>query len=122
MQVAVVITETGTGVLLARVPRYRFVGTAALAVMIVGLVLLAQVGPHSSPWEVTRDIILIGAGLGVTFPLTLVVVQAGLPPQPAGGATSQTTFWRRLRRPVRTGVPGAVLSHYLPAPHPPPPS
>src|SRR5258708_20552537 len=94
MQVAVVITETGTGVLLARVPRYRFVGTAALAVMIVGLVLLAQVGPHSSPWEVTRDIILIGAGLGVTFPLTPVVGQAGLPHPPGGAAAGPVPLLR----------------------------
>src|SRR6266852_3739935 len=60
MQLAVVVTATATGVLLARVPRYRFVGTAALAAMILGLVLLAQIGPHSSPWEVTRDIVIIG--------------------------------------------------------------
>jgi EmrB/QacA subfamily drug resistance transporter len=115
MQVAVVITATATGVLLARVPRYRFVGTAALAVMIVGLVLLAQVGPHSSPWEVTRDIILIGAGLGVTFPLTLVVVQAGLPHQLVGVATSQITFWRSLGGTIGTAVLGAILTNHLPA-------
>src|ERR1700720_421589 len=113
MQVAVVITATATGVLLARVPRYRFVGTAALAVMIVGLVLLAQVGPHSSPWEVTRDIVLIGAGLGVTFPLTLVVVQAGLPHHLVGVATSQITFWRSLGGTIGTAVLGAILTNHL---------
>src|SRR3981081_2561208 len=116
MQVAVVITATATGVLLARVPRYRFVGTAALGMMIVGLVLLAQVGPHSSPGEVTRDIILIGAGLGVTFPLTLVVVQAGLPHQLVGVATSQITFWRSLGGTISTAVLGAFLINRLPNP------
>src|SRR5260370_21722552 len=109
MQVALVITAAGTGVLLARVPRYRFVGTAALAVMIVGLVLLAQVGPHSSPWEGTRDIILIGAGLGVTFPLTLVVVPARLPHPLGGVATSPVTFWRGLWRTIGTTVLGAIV-------------
>ena len=49
MQLAVVATATATGVLLARVPRYRFVGTAALGMMILGLVLLAQVGPTFEP-------------------------------------------------------------------------
>ncbi len=114
MQLAVVVTATATGVFLARVPRYRFVGTAALGVMIAGLVLLAQVGPHSSPWEVTRDIILIGAGLGVTFPLTLVVVQAGLPHQLVGVATSQITFWRSLGGTIGTAVLGAILTNHLP--------
>jgi len=113
MQLAVVVTATATGVLLARVPRYRFVGTAALGAMILGLVLLAQVGPHSSPWEVTRDIIIIGAGLGVTFPLTLVVVQAGLPHQLVGVATSQITFWRSLGGTIGTAVLGAILTNNL---------
>ncbi len=113
MQLAVVVTATATGVLLARVPRYRFVGTVALGAMILGLVLLAQVGPHSSPWEVTRDIIMIGAGLGVTFPLTLVVVQAGLPHQLVGVATSQITFWRSLGGTIGTAVLGAILTNHL---------
>src|SRR5258706_58295 len=56
MQLAVVATATATGLFLARVPRYRFVGTAALAVVIVGLGFLAQVGPHSRPWEVARHL------------------------------------------------------------------
>jgi MFS family permease len=115
MQLAVVVTATATGVLLARVPRYRFVGTAALAAMIIGLVLLAQVGPHSSPLEVTWDIVIIGAGLGVTFPLTLVVVQAGLPHQLVGVATSQITFWRSLGGTIGTAVLGAILTNNLPS-------
>jgi EmrB/QacA subfamily drug resistance transporter len=115
MQIAVVITATATGILLSRVPRYRFVGTAALAALILGLVLLAQIGPKSSPWEVTWIIVIIGAGLGVTFPLTLVVVQAGLPHQLVGVATSQITFWRSLGGTIGTAVLGAILTNNLPS-------
>ena len=114
MMLAVVVTATATGALISRIPNYRFVGTAALAAMIIGLVLLAQVGPSSSPWEVTRDIIIIGAGLGVTFPLSLVVVQAGLPHQLVGVATSQITFWRSLGGTIGTAVLGAILTNHLP--------
>lgn len=116
MMLAVVVTATATGALIARIPGYKLVGAAALGVMIVGLVLLAQAGVRSSPWEVTRDIILIGAGLGVTFPLTLVVVQAGLPHQLVGVATSQITFWRSLGGTISTAVLGAFLINRLPSP------
>jgi hypothetical protein len=116
MMLAVVVTATATGALIARIPGYRFVGTAALGVMILGLYLLAQAGPNATPWEVTRDIILIGAGLGVTFPLTLVVVQAGLPHQLVGVATSQITFWRSLGGTISTAVLGAFLINRLPNP------
>jgi EmrB/QacA subfamily drug resistance transporter len=114
MQLAVVVTATATGVLMARVRRYRFIGTAALVVMVLGLLLLAQVSPHSSPWQVTFDIILIGAGLGVTFPLTIAVVQAGLPHHLVGVGTSQVNFWRSLGGTMAVAILGSILTNRLP--------
>ncbi|HEX6547713.1 MAG TPA: MDR family MFS transporter [Candidatus Dormibacteraeota bacterium] len=116
MMLAVVVTSTTTGALLARIPRYRFVGTAAIAVMALGLVLLGRVGVGTPRWEVTRDIIIVGAGLGVTFPLTIAVVQAGLPHQLIGVATSQVNFWRSLGGAIGTAILGSVLANRLPMP------
>ena len=113
MMLAVVATSTSAGAVLARVRGYRFVGTAALGAMILGLLLLAAVGLHSSRLEVTRDIIVIGAGLGVTFPLTIAVVQAGLPRHLVGVATSQVNFWRSLGGVMGTAVLGSILVNRL---------
>jgi len=115
MMLAVVVTATPTGALMARIPRYRFLGTVAIGVMILGLVLLAQVGVGASRWEVTRDIVIIGAGLGVTFPLTIAAVQAGLPRHLIGVGTSQINFWRSLGGAVFTAILGSVLANRLPA-------
>jgi hypothetical protein len=52
------------------------------------MVLLAQVGIHTSPWEVVRDIVIVGAGLGMTFPVTFAAVQSALPREVIGVATS----------------------------------
>jgi hypothetical protein len=116
MMLAVVVTATATGALIGRIPAYRFLATLALGVMIVGLGLLTRIGPSSSPFEVTLDIIVIGAGLGVTFPLTLVVIQAGLPHQLVGVGTSQLTFWRSLGGTLGTAVLGSILTNRLPVP------
>src|SRR3989442_15304015 len=117
MMLAVVVTATVTGAVIARIPAYRFLSAGALAVMIVGLVLLARVGGGASPFEVTRDIIIVGAGLGVTFPLTLVVIQAGLPHQLIGVGTSQLTFWRSLGGTIGTAILGSVLTNRMPVPY-----
>jgi hypothetical protein len=114
MMLAVVVTATPGGALMARIPRYRFVGTVAIRVMILGLALLAQVGVGASRWEVTRDLIIIGAGLGVTFPLTLAAVQAGLPRHLIGVGTSQINFWRNLGGAVFTAILGSILANRLP--------
>ena len=117
MMLAVVVTATATGALIGRIPAYRFLATIALGVMILGLALLTRIGPSSSPFEVTLDIIVIGAGLGVTFPLTLVVIQAGLPHQLIGVGTSQLTFWRSLGGTIGTAILGSVLTNRMPVPY-----
>jgi EmrB/QacA subfamily drug resistance transporter len=117
MMLAVVVTATATGALISRIPAYRFLAAGALGAMILGLVLLARVGPGANPLEVTRDIIIVGAGLGVTFPLTLVVIQAGLPHQFIGVGTSQLTFWRSLGGTLGTAILGSILTNRLPIPY-----
>jgi len=116
MMLAVVVTSTATGALIARFSGYRWLGAASLAVMVLGLVLLARVAVGSSALEVTRDIVIIGAGLGVTFPLTFVVIQAGLPHRLIGVGTSQLTFWRSLGGTMGTAILGSILVNRLPVP------
>ena len=116
MMLAVVVTSTATGALIAKLSGYRWLGVAALAVMVIGLVLLARVAVGSNPLEVTRDIVIVGAGLGVTFPLTFVVTQAGLPHRLIGVGTSQLTFWRGLGGTIGTAILGSILSNRLPVP------
>src|SRR5437660_4793262 len=116
MMLAVVVTSTATGALIARMSGYRWLGTASLAVMVLGLVLLARVAVRSSALEVTRDMLVIGAGLGVTLPLTFVVLQPGLPHRLLGVGTSQLTFWRSLGGTIGTAVLGSILVNRLPVP------
>jgi phage gp29-like protein len=51
----------------------------------------------------------------MTFPLTISVVQAALPRQVVGVATSQIQFWRNLGGTVGTAVLGSILARELPA-------
>src|SRR2546429_336247 len=96
MMLAVVVTSTATGALVSKISGYKWLGAGALAVMVAGLALLTRVVVGSSPFEVTRDIIVIGAGLGVTFPLTFVVIQAGLPAPVVCGRGRPRALWRSL--------------------------
>jgi len=116
MMLAVVVTSTATGALVSKISGYKWLGAGALAVMVAGLALLTRVVVGSSPLEVTRDIIVIGAGLGVTFPLTFIVIQAGLPHRLIGVGTSQLTFWRSLGGTIGTAILGSILVNRLPVP------
>jgi EmrB/QacA subfamily drug resistance transporter len=114
MMLGLIVASTLVGQLMVRVRLYRFLGTAGVAVMLVGMWLLSQVTVSSSRFEVVRDIVIVGAGLGSTFPLYLTAVQSALPRNFLGVASSQVQFWRQIGGTLGTAVLGSVLSQRLP--------
>jgi EmrB/QacA subfamily drug resistance transporter len=114
MMLGLIVASTLVGQLMVRIRLYRFLGTAGVAVMLVGMWLLSQVTVSTSRLEVVRDIVIVGAGLGSTFPLYLTAVQSALPRNFLGVASSQVQFWRQIGGTIGTAVLGSVLSQRLP--------
>jgi len=114
MMVGLILASVITGQLMTRIKYYRFIGTAGISLMIVGMYLLTTVTVGSQQWEVTRDLVVVGLGLGATFPLYLTVLQSALPRQYLGVASSQIQFWRNVGGTVSTAVMGSVLARLLP--------
>ena len=106
--------STLTGFVMRRIKYYRFLGTLGVAVMIFGMYLLSQITPGTPEWHVVADLIVVGLGLGTTFPLYLTAVQVALPRQFMGVASSQIQFWRNLGGTVGSAILGAVLANRLP--------
>jgi len=114
MFIGLIAFSTLAGQLMTRVKRYRFIGTAGVGIMIAGMVLLSRVGVSTPTWQVAANIVIIGAGLGLTFPLTLVAVQSALPREFLGVASSQVQFWRNLGGTIGSAVLGSILANRLP--------
>jgi MFS family permease len=114
MMVGLVGASLISGQIITRIERYRLVGTVGIAVMMTGLWLLSQVTPSSAEIEVVRDLVLVGAGLGTTFPLYINASQGAVPRQYLGVVSSQIQFWRNIGGTIGVAILGAVLSHDLP--------
>jgi len=114
MMFGLIGASTLTGFLMRRIKYYRFLGTLGVAVMIFGMWLLSQVTPSTAEWRVVADLIIVGLGIGTTFPLYLTAVQTALPRQYLGVASSQIQFWRNLGGTVGSAILGAVLANRLP--------
>ena len=106
--------STLTGFVMRRVKYYRFLGTLGVAIVIFGMWLLSGITPSVPEWHVVVDLVVVGTGIGVTFPLYLTAVQTALPRQYLGVASSQIQFWRNLGGTVGSAVLGAVLTNRLP--------
>ena len=114
MMFGLLAASTVTGFVMRRVRYYRFLGTFGVAIVIFGMWLLSQITPSVPEWHVVADLIVVGLGIGVTFPLYLTAVQTALPRQYLGVASSQIQFWRNLGGTVGSAILGAVLSNRLP--------
>jgi len=113
MMLGLVFASVLSGQLIVRIPRYRFVGTAGIALMLLGMWLLSQITAASSRLEVVRDIVIVGAGVGTTFPLYINAVQSALPRKLLGVGTSQIQFWRNMGGTIGTAVLGSLLVQRL---------
>ena len=115
MMLGMVVASLVTGQIITRIDRYRLVGTVGILVMMSGLWLLSQVTVGTTEIEVVRDLVLVGAGLGVTFPLYINATQGAVSREYLGVVSSQIQFWRNIGGTIGVSLLGAVLSHQLPA-------
>jgi len=114
MMVGLIGASILTGQLMTRLRYYRFIGTAGISLVIVGLWLLSSVTVTTESVEVVRDLVIVGLGVGATFPLYINAVQSALPRNVTGVVTSQLQFWRNVGATIGTAILGSVLAHQLP--------
>jgi hypothetical protein len=76
--------------------------------------MLSLISPSTPEWRVVAALIVVGLGIGTTFPLYLTAVQVALPRKHIGVASSQIQFWRNLGGTVGSSILGAVLANRLP--------
>jgi EmrB/QacA subfamily drug resistance transporter len=114
MMLGLIVASILSGQLIPRIKRYHYLGTIGVALMMIGIYLLAQTTASTSQMSITIDIVLVGLGLGVTMPLYINAVQSALPQRYLGVGTSQIQFWRNVGGTVSSAVLGSILAQRLP--------
>ena len=102
-----------SGQLMVRIRQYKWLGTFGAAVMAVGVYMLSLVTIHSNQFEVTSALVIVGAGLGLTFPLYLNAVQSAVDKRFLGVVSSNLQFFRNMGGTIATAVLGSVLANRL---------
>ncbi|HEY7198814.1 MAG TPA: MDR family MFS transporter [Candidatus Dormibacteraeota bacterium] len=103
-----------TGQLMVRIKQYRYLGTLGLLIAAFGFYLLSAITVRSSQLEVTEALVLVGIGLGVTFPLYITTLQSAVEPRFLGVVSSNTQFWRNVGGTIATAIFGSILASRLP--------
>lgn len=89
---------------------YRAMTVAGFCVLTLGFVLLSNYQRATPRVWLYADLVLIGAGLGMTMLTLLIAVQQAVPRAQLGTATSLNQFSRSIGGAVGVAIMGAVLT------------
>ena len=114
MMVGLIAGSVLTGQIMLRIKRYRYLGTLGTGLVAIGTFLMSTITPETQSVEIVRDLVIVGFGVGITFPLYLNAVQSAVEPRYIGVVTSQIQFFRNVGATIGTAILGAFLSQRLP--------
>src|SRR5215470_2123178 len=89
-----------------------------MIVMTIGLYLLSQMGSDADYLTVTRNMIILGLGMGPTMPVFTLASQNAVKVSQLGVVTSLTQFARSMGSTIGVALFGAILTNqFTPAFH-----
>jgi EmrB/QacA subfamily drug resistance transporter len=113
LMLGIITTSMVAGQLVSRTGHYRPVLLAGPPLLATGFFLLAGLGVHSSQLDVTRDVVIVGLGVGLMMQTLTVAVQNSVSRRVIGVATASTQFFRTVGATVGVTVMGAIVTMRL---------
>jgi EmrB/QacA subfamily drug resistance transporter len=110
MMISMSLTSAAVGQLLARWGRYRIIAVVGLAVMSCGMFLMSRMDVTSTNAIATRNMIVVGLGLGATMPIFVLVVQNALPYRMLGVSTAAIQFFRSVGGTMGVAIMGSMVN------------
>ncbi len=100
----------GTGQLISRLGRYKWIMVSGAALMIIGGFLMTHITAGTSDWVLWSWMLILGLGIGPAMAGYTVVVQNSVPRDRLGVATSTLTFLRSIGASVGLAAAGTIFS------------
>ena len=113
MVIGMLITSTGCGTLVGRTGRYKIFPVAGTALMAVAFVLMSRMDPSTSALVQSIYLIILGAGIGLSMQVLVLIVQNTSNFEDLGVATSGVTFFRTIGSSFGAAIFGSLFSNFL---------
>lgn len=111
MMLTLVISSAIAGQLISRTGKYRILGIVGMVLVTLGMFLLYTMTMDTDRLTTIAYMILIGMGMGITFPLYTLVVQNAFPMSRVGVVTAALQFFRSIGSTVGTAVLGSLVNN-----------
>jgi EmrB/QacA subfamily drug resistance transporter len=113
LMLGIITTSMVSGQIVSRTGRYRPVLMAGPPILAAGFYLLTRIGVDSSQIDVTRDVVIVGLGVGLMMQTLIVAVQNSTPRRTMGVATASIQFFRTVGATAGVTVMGAIVTSRL---------
>jgi len=113
LMVGMVAGSIGGGFLLSRTGRYKMQAIVGMVLMSAGMFLLTTLTVNSTQFEVARDVVAFGLGLGMSFAVFNVVAQNAVKAQYISSSTSALQFIRQIGGTLGLAVLGSIVNQQL---------
>ncbi|GAB3605408.1 MDR family MFS transporter [Conyzicola nivalis] len=113
MLVGLLITAIGSGLLMSKTGRYKWMPIVGSALIGIALVLFSTLTANTSPFLTGVYLFVLGAGLGLTIQVLVLIVQNSVPHKVLGTATAANAFFREIGATVGSAVVGSVFASRL---------
>src|ERR1700753_3752363 len=113
MVVGMLITSTGSGILVGRTGRYKIFPVTGTALLAVSFVLMSRMDPATSALVQSLYLIVLGAGIGLSMQVLVLIVQNTSNFDDLGVATSGVTFFRTIGSSFGAAIFGSLFVNFL---------
>jgi EmrB/QacA subfamily drug resistance transporter len=111
MMITMIAASMTSGQLVSRFGKYKAIAVVGVAATGLGMFLLARMDVSTTYATVLRNMMVMGAGLGMTMPIFTLSVQNAVDIRQVGVATSSVQFLRTMGGSIGAAIFGAVLSN-----------
>jgi EmrB/QacA subfamily drug resistance transporter len=113
LMLGIITTSIIAGQLVSRTGHYRPVLLAGPPILALGFFLLSGIGTDTSRLGVTRDVVVVGLGIGLMMQTLTVAVQNSVSRRAIGVATASTQFFRAIGAMAGVAVMGTIVPSRL---------
>jgi EmrB/QacA subfamily drug resistance transporter len=113
LMLGIIATSIVAGQLVSRTGHYRPVLMCGPPLLAAGFFLLSRIGEHTSELTLTRNVVIVGLGVGLMMQTLTVAVQNSVGKRRIGVATASVQFFRTVGAMVGVSVMGAIVTARL---------
>ncbi|GLE52579.1 MFS transporter [Mycobacterium montefiorense] len=113
MVLGMLVTSTGSGTLVGKTGRYKVFPVTGTALMALAFLLMSRMTPSTSALIQSLDLVILGAGIGLSMQVLVLIVQNTSNFEDLGVATSGVTFFRTIGSSFGAAIFGSLFSNFL---------